>query len=441
MKEKLSRNLGLKAISAVLAFVIWLMVVNISQPEVNGTQTVEIKVENADRLTAADKTYKMDTRSVRISYRVRLPQQSRISADNFHAYVDLADYSITGAVPVYVDVDDSIAGLISDISLSPMVVHVDTEDIQRKRFDLVTATNGKTMEGYMAGELSFSPGYVYVTGPVSEVGQISEVGIEVDVSEANSALSGSAPIRFYDANGNEIKLDERVSTNRETIDYELPVYRIKSLSVVAEASGTPEDGYVLEQVEANPGFVDVYGDEAVLSQYTSLRIPAAELSVNGATATVTRNFDITQYLPEGLRLAQPGTEISVAARIRKLPETGAVPESSSSEVLFPAESSGEAADSIEAETRASSAETAAETGRHETERTESAETAVGESRQHGTMEETSSGTGSHNGRESSTAQESTSRESAARETETASQHAGDGGESMSAQSENGAKLE
>lgn len=439
MKEKLSRNLGLKAISAALAFVIWLMVVNISQPEVNGTQTVEIKVENADRLTAADKTYKMDTRSVRISYRVRLPQQSRISADNFHAYVDLADYSITGAVPVYVDVDDSIAGLISDISLSPMVVHVDTEDIQRKRFDLVTATNGKTMEGYMAGELSFSPGYVYVTGPVSEVGQISEVGIEVDVSEANSALSGSAPIHFYDANGNEIKLDERVSTNRETIDYELPIYRIKSLSVVAEASGTPAEGYVLEQVEANPGFVDVYGDEAVLSQYTSLRIPAAELSVNGATATVTRSFDITQYLPEGLRLAQPGTEISVAARIRKLPETaetGAVPESSSSEVLFPAESSGEAADSIEAETRASATETAADAGRHETERTGPAETAAGESGQHGTMEETAAGTGSHNGRENSAAQESMSRESTARETETASLHAGDGGESASTQNEN-----
>ena len=321
MKKKLSQNLALKAISVVLAFVIWLMVVNVSQPEVSGSQLVEIKVENANRLTDADKTYKTDTRNVRISYRVRLPQQSRISAENFHAYIDLADYSVTGAVPVYVDVDDSVANLISDVSLNPMVVHVDTEDIQRKRFDIVTATKGRTAEGYMAGEVSFNPDYVYVTGPVSEVGQISEVGIEVDVTEANSALTGEAPIHFYDANGNEIKLDDRVSANRETISYELPVYRIKSLSIVAEASGTPAEGYALEQVETNPAFVDVYGDEAVLSQYTSIRIPASEISVNGASATVTHSIDITKYLPEGLRLAQPGTEISIAARIRKLPET------------------------------------------------------------------------------------------------------------------------
>ena len=321
MKERLSQNLALKAISVVLAFVIWLMVVNISQPEVSGSQTVEIKVENANRLTDADKTYKTDTRNVRISYRVRLPQQSRIRADQFHAYIDLADYSVTGAVPVYVDIDDSVAGLISDVSLNPMVVHVDTEDIQRKRFDIVTATKGKTAEGYMAGEVSFDPDYVYVTGPVSEVGQISEVGIEIDVTEAGSALKGDAPVHFYDANGNEIKLDDRVSTNRETIGYELPIYRIKSLSVVAEASGTPAEGYALEQVETNPGFVDVYGDEAVLSQYTSIRIPASEISVNGASATVTHSIDITPYLPEGLRLAQPGAEISIAARIRKLPET------------------------------------------------------------------------------------------------------------------------
>ena len=321
MKERLSQNLALKAISVVLAFIIWLMVVNVSQPEVSGSQLVEIKVENANRLTDADKTYKTDTRNVRISYRVRLPQQNRISADNFHAYIDLADYSVTGAVPVYVDIDDSVESLISDVSLNPMVVHVDTEDIQRKRFDIVTATKGKTAEGYMAGEVSFDPDYVYVTGPVSEVGQISEVGIEVDVTEASSALTGNAPIHFYDANGNEIKLDDRVSANRETISYELPVYRIKSLSVVAEASGTPADGYVLEGVETNPAFVDVYGDEAVLSQYTSIRIPASEISVNGASATVTHSIDITQYLPEGLRPAQPGTEVSIAARIRKLPET------------------------------------------------------------------------------------------------------------------------
>lgn len=320
MKERLSQNLGLKAISVVIAFMIWILVVNISQPEVTAYQTVEIEVKNSDRLTSADKTYTLDTRTVRISYRVRSPQRGKIRAEHFKAYVDLADYSITGAVPVYYEVDDSVANLISDINVSPMVIHVDTEDIQRKRFELVTATSGKTMDGYMAGEISIVPDYIYVNGPISEVGQISEVGIEIDVSEANAALSGTAPVKFYDANGNEIEADSRITLSRSEINYELPVYRIKSLSVVADAVGTPADGYLLESVDSSPDFVDVYGPDEILNQYSKIEIPASELSVNGAASTVTRSVDITPYLPEGLRLAQPGREVTIAARVKKQPQ-------------------------------------------------------------------------------------------------------------------------
>ena len=49
MKGRLNQNLGLKAISLVAAFIIWLLVVNISQPEITAYQTLDIEVENADK--------------------------------------------------------------------------------------------------------------------------------------------------------------------------------------------------------------------------------------------------------------------------------------------------------------------------------------------------------------------------------------------------------
>lgn len=403
LKEKLNRNLALKAISVALAFIIWLLVVNISQPEVTGSQSVELQVRNADRLTSADKTYTLDTRTVRVNYRVRLPRQSSVSASDFTAYVDLADYSITGAVPVYIEVSDKASDMISDVSLSPMVVHVATEDIQRKRFDVSTATLGRTTDGYMAGEVSIDPDYVYVTGPVSEVGQISELGIEIDVTDKNSALSGSAPIQFYDANGNQIQVDDRISLTPSEITYELPIYRIKSLSVVAGASGVPAEGYVLDSVDTNPAFIDVYGDEAVLSQYSSIRIPDAEISVNGASMTVTRSIDITQYLPEGLRAAQPGTEVAVAAKIRKIPETTESTAESEQDVsLSQTEGTGES----ETERR----ETEAESGENETGQS-SLETADPAEDEHGTRENTEQGSAAHTAAHETRAAERLSRES------------------------------
>ena len=51
MKEKLLNNLGLKVVSLVLAFVIWMAIVNISNPVVSGQPfTIPVDVRNEEIL-------------------------------------------------------------------------------------------------------------------------------------------------------------------------------------------------------------------------------------------------------------------------------------------------------------------------------------------------------------------------------------------------------
>lgn len=317
-------NPALKVISLALAFLIWLTVVNFSNPDTTASQTVDLSVENGDKLTSADKIYSLDAKSVRVSYKVRTKYRNLVRASDFKAYVDLKDYSITGAVPVYVEVADNISSMISDVTSNPLVIHVTTEDLQRKRFEVGITTKGAPMEGYAAGtgSLATGSGYVYISGPVSEIGQISSVGIEVDIAEKNADVVGDdAALIYYDANGNPITVDNRISLSRETFSYLVPIYRIKSLSISAETSGEPADGYALEGIDMSPGFVQVYGPEDVLDQHVSIMIPDTLLSISGAAKNVTRSIDIKPYLPAGLTLAQPDSEITVVAKIRKLPET------------------------------------------------------------------------------------------------------------------------
>ena len=40
MKEKITHNLGLKILSVVIAFLVWLIVVNVSNPEVTDSVNV-----------------------------------------------------------------------------------------------------------------------------------------------------------------------------------------------------------------------------------------------------------------------------------------------------------------------------------------------------------------------------------------------------------------
>lgn len=322
----LKQNPMLKLTSLLLAFIIWIAVVNISNPEISDYVTVELEVRNPEELIRADQMYSLDTRTVRVSFNVRARYSNLISASDFTAYVDLKDYSVTGAVPVYIEPSSEISSMISDIRSNPMVVHVSTEDMQEKRFDINVNTIGTQAEGYALGDISLSQDYIYVNGPVSEIGMVSSVGIEVDISEATSDVSGTAQIVFYDANGHAIDIDERMELSLSEINYVQPVYRIKSLSISAGAVGEPAEGYIYDGVEVSPSFVSVYGPEELLDMYSSIEIPESAIDISGATRNVTLSIDIAPYIPEGLILSEASSQISAIARIRRAPETSAAEE-------------------------------------------------------------------------------------------------------------------
>ena len=79
----LKQNPMLKLVSLVIAFVIWLAVVNISNPEVNDYVSVELEVVNPEELTNVDQMYSLDTRNVRVSYNVRTRYRNQINSSDF----------------------------------------------------------------------------------------------------------------------------------------------------------------------------------------------------------------------------------------------------------------------------------------------------------------------------------------------------------------------
>ena len=77
--------------------------------------------------------------------------------------------------------------------------------------------------------MTVDPQTVMVSGPVSIVGRISSVGVEVDVTGASGDLEGSAPITFFDANGNRFEItDNRLTTDPEMVSYKIHMLRGKT---------------------------------------------------------------------------------------------------------------------------------------------------------------------------------------------------------------------
>ncbi|MFR9307718.1 MAG: YbbR-like domain-containing protein, partial [Lachnospiraceae bacterium] len=210
MKERVVNNLSLKLLSVGLAFIIWLAVVNISNPEVTRTKTVSLNVVNGDVLSNAGKAYEVQNgETVVVSYQVRTRDAYRITADDFRASIDLRDlYAVTGSVPVTVEVMRNKELISGTPTARPGVVRVLTEDIQNKSFSLTTATDGTPADGFEVGSMTLTPATVMVSGPVSQVGRISSAGVRVSVEGISDDQMGHADVTYYDANGNESSFAE-----------------------------------------------------------------------------------------------------------------------------------------------------------------------------------------------------------------------------------------
>ncbi|MBE7719391.1 MAG: hypothetical protein E7243_07715 [Lacrimispora celerecrescens] len=308
MKEKLLNNLGLKVASLVLAFAVWMAVVNISNPIIDDSQVVPVDVRNEDVLEDANLTYEIAGKdTVTVSYQVRTRDRSLVRASDFHAYVDLKDYNVTGAIPITVEINKDKENLVKNdtITAKPMVIRIITEELQRKKFELRYDTKNEVEDGYAIGVVTLSPDSVTVEGPESQIGKINYMGIEIDVDNANADLNSVASPIFYDANGNKLTdLGDQVTVSRQEIEYHVSVLKAKNLSLNFEVSGEVAKGYRYTGVESSVKSVPVVGTKSVLASLSTLSVASDKLNVDGATSDKVVQLDLSQYLPPSTSVAR-----------------------------------------------------------------------------------------------------------------------------------------
>ncbi len=299
MKEKITRNLGLKILSVVIAFLVWLIVVNVSNPDVSDSVNVTLEVLNGDVLTDAGLSYRIENNrtTVTVAYTAKTQDLSSISKADFRAYIDLADYyPATGTVPVYVEVLNNKESRLLTVSARPSVLRVETEEIQQKDFDLVVHYEGSAAEGYELDSVELSPSMVTVKGPESVVGRISSVGVEINIDGLSEGISGVAEPVFYDANNNEMSLEDEVEVDVSEIEYTLYFVEEKTVQLEFEVSGTPADGYRYTGLETSMDSVQVIGPHDVISQIDTITVSGQVLSIDGATGDRVYTVDVENYL-------------------------------------------------------------------------------------------------------------------------------------------------
>ena len=321
MKNKLTRNWGLKIASFLSAALLWLVVTNINDPIVPyRVSDVPVTIRNANLITDRGQVYEvLDGTDVIDTVTVSAPRSIIDSLDksNIVAVADINDLTSVDTVPIklstnkYNDKLDSIRGNIDNVRLS-------IEEKQTRSLQIKPVTTGEVREGYKVGDTTTDQNLVQISGPKSVISQVAKAQAEVDISGfTNNIIGADSTIRFYDNDGKEIvttNIEKSISKVRINVE----ILELKALPVVCEVTGTPEDGYQYTgEVEFSKGSVMVAAKSQILEHVEAINIPEGVLDVTDASEDVTVLVDLNEYLPDGIEIAENNFvgRINVTAKI------------------------------------------------------------------------------------------------------------------------------
>ncbi len=301
--KRITNNFGLKILAAVFAIVIWLVVVNIEDPEKTKGFVIPVTIENSDYLTDMGKTYDILNNSDKISFTVTGKRSiiEELSESDFTAVANMENINDEMTlVPVSVTAS-RYAGQI-EINKRDATLKISVENLQTERYTVQVETEG-TPAAYCYIESAVAdPKKITITGPESILSQIAVVQAKADVSGAEENIATNSKIVLLDKDGNEIPQD-RLTLNRTSVAIDVTVSMGKSVPLKFVTNGTPADGYRFKEAECSISSVKLMGSSEALAGISELEITGSQMNIAGAYSDVTASVDLSKFLPDGVSLA------------------------------------------------------------------------------------------------------------------------------------------
>ncbi len=302
MRKKLFNNIFLKIISVILAFILWLVLVNVSDPTTKITISgVSVHFENESEFLDKGYTYSVVDGS-KISVDVSGPKSkiTSLSSSDIQAVVDLSQVS---AFSDYANIKVSAVQngkTVKDVKLTPKTssVKLSIDNRASKDFTVDAHTKGNVKSGYVISNISASPDSIKIAGPEAEVNSIASVRAEVDVSNAEGSISSEATLKLYDANGNEVRNSD-IELSRTNVKVTVDIKKTKTVPIKYSTSGSPADGYTVKEINISQNQAIISGSEDILNKITQIQLPSSSLDISGISASKTFSFLVSDYVPEG----------------------------------------------------------------------------------------------------------------------------------------------
>lgn len=317
IKNIFTRNIGIKILSVVIAFVIWLTVVNISNPEKTVTiPNVPINILNENAILDQGKAYDVKTRKkVNITVTGKRSAVSDLKADDFIATASLSELSLVNACPVTVRVKNpNLAKEVRIVSQSVNTVNVDVEDMTEKEFPVEIEFKGQPQDGRAATVGSQSFNTVKIKGAKSVLNKIGRVVAYCNVDGVDKDFSKKCRLVILDKNDDKYSTSNAILSKKKVKVY-VHMSDEKEVPISLATPGKPKKGYKVDSVEMSQNAVKLVGEAKALKKVNQLTI-TDKIDLSGKSNDTEVEFDLNKYVPEKLSI-DGDTRLQVIIHIKK----------------------------------------------------------------------------------------------------------------------------
>lgn len=309
MEKRLMNNIGLKILAFFVAFMLWIMVVNIDDPVTHKTfSEIPVSVINEEVLANAQQpqTYQImdNTQAVDVTVTAKRKTLNKIKEKDIIAVADIKELTLDTQIPIDITIN-GFEDRYDSAQANPRNLQIKLEDEETKRFPIVPTTTGTVRDGFVLGDIQAMPEKVSIRGPKSVIAEISRVEASVSVSGLSKNAILDSELVLYDSNNNVI--DQNLLSNNlgtEGVGVSVQILNTKNIPLEFDESLIKAArGYEFTGITYEPQTIQISGERDEIDNITSLRVPGEALDISNIKEKTEKIIDVSEYLPDNIRLA------------------------------------------------------------------------------------------------------------------------------------------
>jgi len=313
MKEKLTRNIGLKILSIILAALLWLAITNLENPIKKLTfYNMPVQILNEDVIKKLGKVYDIKE-GAKIDFTVSARRNviDDLTKEDFRVTADFANLSKLNAVKI----DISCPRYGSDVTIikgNNEVVKIGMEDLVEKPFKVNVVQKGEPAPGNYVYQKTAST-LLRVSGPKSKIDSIDQIVVEVNVSDEQESFKIREKPKALDVKGNEIDATH-LQFSESGVYVQIDMYKTKTINLIMDTKGEPADGFMISKIEYEPKTIVIAAPDEILSNMNDLTV---EEQINGESDSIEKEINLQEQLPTGVILVDENKSAVVNITIDK----------------------------------------------------------------------------------------------------------------------------